>query len=483
MSISDLDSYRAGGAGAAGGPAQVLAQAATAVRELDETMWAAQSDADLVGVVEAGEALRSALAAVQAGAVAEADARCLAKDQLHYGSTGDWLTHLAGLRKGGGKRINDRAHALTGPLATTRRAMAAGRVSPEQADVICEAVDALPSGTPVRRRGETALLTHATSLDASDLARAGRHLVHVVDPEAHERRLERQLDRDERASHLGRTLSIAPDGAGGVRLKGRGSAEDGALLKAALLPLTRPAPSAGDPVCDEAGRPTTDPTDHGARLWDALVQTAHHALSTTALPDDHGAPARLTVTTTLTALRQGLPADEPAQRHSKDHHPADHDRAEGDPAGSHPSEREAGIGLTGDGTELSAATIRRMACDAEIIPAVLGSRGEVLDVGRARRLVTPAIWVALVLRDRHCAFPSCTRPPVMCQAHHITPWATGGLTKLSNLVLLCGHHHRVVHHTPWEVRLSPINHSPEFRAPPKPDVEQQPWIRHRPRQT
>jgi hypothetical protein len=471
MSISDLDSHRVGGAGAADGPAQVLARAATAVRELDETMWAAQSDAGLVGVVEAVEALRSALAAVQAGAVAEADARCLAKDQLHYGSTGDWLTHLAGLRKGGGKRVTDRAHALTGPLAATRRAMAAGRVSPEQADVICEAVDALPSGAPVRRRGETALLIHATSLDASDLARAGRHLVHVVDPDAHERRLERRLDRDERASHLGRTLSIASDGAGGVRLQGRGSAEDGALLKAALLPLTRPAPSAGAAVGDEAGRPTTDPTDHGARLWDALVQTAHHALSTALLPDDHGAPARLTVTTTLTALRQGLPADDPTDR----------DPTGRDP-GSDPGAGEAGIGLTGDGTELSAATIRRMACDAEIIPAVLGSRGEVLDVGRARRLVTPTIWVALILRDRHCAFPSCARPPVMCQAHHITAWSAGGPTKLSNLVLLCGHHHRVVHHTPWEVRLSPVDHRPEFRAPPKPDVEQ-PWIRQRPRRT
>ncbi len=51
------------------------------------------------------------------------------------------------------------------------------------------------------------------------------------------------------------------------------------------------------------------------------------------------------------------------------------------------------------------ATIRRLACDAEVISAVLGSQGEPLDVGRAKRLVTPAIWTALVIRDRHCAFP------------------------------------------------------------------------------
>jgi Domain of unknown function (DUF222)/HNH endonuclease len=139
-----------------------------------------------------------------------------------------------------------------------------------------------------------------------------------------------------------------------------------------------------------------------------------------------------------------------------------------------------GVGVTGDGTELSAATVRRLACDAELIPAVLGSRGEVLDVGRTRRLVTAAIWIALVLRDRHCAFPGCDRPPVMCHAHHIVHWTSGGETKLSNLVLLCGHHHRVVHHSPWEVRINLDDHQPEFRAPPRTGVERH-WIRYRPR--
>ena len=71
------------------------------------------------------------------------------------------------------------------------------------------------------------------------------------------------------------------------------------------------------------------------------------------------------------------------------------------------------------------------------------------------RLVTPALWRALVCRDRHCAFPGCTKPPVMGHAHHLTHWADGGTTALTNLVLLCGHHHRTVHHTPWRVRLNP----------------------------
>ncbi len=177
-------------------------------------------------------------------------------------------------------------------------------------------------------------------------------------------------------------------------------------------------------------------------MWDALVATAQHALDTDLPPDCHGAPTRLTVTTTLESLRQGLAPDAVS--------------------------------------ELSVATLRRLACDAEVIPAVLGTHSEPLDVGRTKRLVTAAIWTALVVRDQHCAFPGCDRPPLMCHAHHITHWANGGETNLSNLVLVCGHHHRTLHHTPWEVRINSHDHRPEFKPPPKPGVEQR-WIRHRPR--
>ncbi len=76
---------------------------------------------------------------------------------------------------------------------------------------------------------------------------------------------------------------------------------------------------------------------------------------------------------------------------------------------------------------------------------------EVLDVGRTQRLVTTAIWKALVARDTHCRFPHCTRPPVICHAHHIVHWADGGDTTLDNLILLCGHHHRLIHAGPWTI--------------------------------
>jgi hypothetical protein len=147
------------------------------------------------------------------------------------------------------------------------------------------------------------------------------------------------------------------------------------------------------------------------------------------------------------------------------------------------SELEArGVGTTADGMELPPGVLRRLACDAEVIPGGLGAQGEVLDVGRLRRLVTTAIWVALVVRDRHCTFPGCTRPQLMCQAHHIIHWANGGNTSLDNLALLCGHHHRAIHHTPWEIRLNRDDRRPEFIAPPRRGRPSTP-IRYRPRTT
>ena len=429
MSISDL----APGAS----PVQVLADAVAAVRDLAETWWSGRSDDELIEVVALVQQATSALAAVEAGAVVEVDARDLAKTKLHYGSTGDWLTHLGGLRHGEGKKRVSHAHALCGSLNRTREALLAGTVSPTQAEAIVRSVADLPSGDWVRRRGEKVLVRQAAHLNASELAKAGRHVAEVVDPDAVDRRLEAALEREERAAHLDRYLSISEDRAGGVRIRGRGSAEDGALIKAALLPLTCP-----DPVTDgETGESYTDPRDHGARMWDALVSTAQNALSTQLPPDTHGTPARLLVTIDHQMLTNGT---------------------------------------TADGTDLPPDVLRRLACDAEIIPAVLGSGGEVLDVGRLRRLVTPAIWTALVVRDRHCTFPACTRPPLMCHAHHLRHWADGGDTSLDNLALLCGHHHRVIHHSPWEIRLNDPDRQPEFLPPSKLGVNPE-WIRYRPR--
>ncbi|TCC28354.1 HNH endonuclease, partial [Kribbella sindirgiensis] len=110
------------------------------------------------------------------------------------------------------------------------------------------------------------------------------------------------------------------------------------------------------------------------------------------------------------------------------------------------------IGQTVYSNGLSAATIRRLACDAKVIPVVLGSNSEPLDVGRCERLVTRAMRRALNTRDRGCVI--CGAPPVMCDAHHVISWIDGGETKISNLVLLCRRHHTDLHHGHWTVTIT-----------------------------
>jgi hypothetical protein len=122
---------------------------------------------------------------------------------------------------------------------------------------------------------------------------------------------------------------------------------------------------------------------------------------------------------------------------------------------------DVGLGaqLTRNGEQISAGVARQLLCDADILPVVLNGQSEVLDVGRAQRLVTPPIRAALELRDGGCVFPGCDKPPEACHAHHLTPWWNGGDTALSNLVLACPHHHGIIEpgHDPttdrWQVRL------------------------------
>jgi hypothetical protein len=421
-------------------PAGVVTDARARVVDLVDTLWASRSDGELIGVVEELQGLKSVIAAVEAGAVAEVEARGIAKTVLHYDSTADWLTHAGGLRRGEGRRVVARAEALTTTMSRTLTALVDGGVSPEQASVIVGAVDTLPTNPTLRAQGEAVMVEDARSLDATELAKAGRHLINVIDPDREDRRIEAQLERDERAAHLNRFLTIREDGAGGVWLKGRGSAEDGTVLKAALLPLTCPQPDT-----DDTGDVVPDPRDGGARMWDALVVTAQHGLDTDLPPTTHGARPRVAITMSHQDLLEGL-----------------------------------GHAVTEDGLELPAGVVKRLACDAEIIPVVLGTRSEILDVGRSHRLVPPPIWRALVSRDEHCTFPACRRPPVMCHAHHITHWLHHGITQLDNLALLCGHHHRVIHNSPWEIRLNPDNKRPEFRPPPKPGQISE-YVRRRPR--
>ena len=199
---------------------------------------------EVVDTVAACEALRSHLAAVEAAALAEVEDRKIAKNHLAWSSTGDWFTHLAGTHLRTGRGTVRHAKLLVGDRSLTRDALRDGLVSPEQAGVICDAIEELPTNPHLRELAEKQLLDEAGRLHATDLTKAARHLIHVVDPDGAERKAERDLERQDRAAHLGRFLAFTEDGAGGVRVKGRGTVEDAARIKAALLPLTKPAPAA-----------------------------------------------------------------------------------------------------------------------------------------------------------------------------------------------------------------------------------------------
>ncbi|PKW25918.1 HNH endonuclease signature motif containing protein [Phycicoccus duodecadis] len=103
------------------------------------------------------------------------------------------------------------------------------------------------------------------------------------------------------------------------------------------------------------------------------------------------------------------------------------------------------LGSTADGTLLPPETLRRLACDAALVPYVLGTHGETLDVGRVARLFTRAQRRLLRKRDRGCTYPGCTAPPDWARAHHIRHWADGGPTDTTNAALLCDRHHTHVH--------------------------------------
>ncbi|WAH98323.1 HNH endonuclease signature motif containing protein [Arthrobacter sp. MMS18-M83] len=123
-----------------------------------------------------------------------------------------------------------------------------------------------------------------------------------------------------------------------------------------------------------------------------------------------------------------------------------------------------------------AATLRKIACDADIIPVVLGGEGQVLDIGRASRIFPAHIRKAITARDKGCAFPSCTMPAPWCEAHHITYWSHGGSTSTDNGVLLCSHHHHLIHKEEWHTQVQAG--VPWFIPPPHFDPRQQPRKNH-----
>ena len=113
---------------------------------------------------------------------------------------------------------------------------------------------------------------------------------------------------------------------------------------------------------------------------------------------------------------------------------------------------------------VSAGTARRLAADANLIPMVLGRDSEVLDLGRSKRLFSPAQKHALAERDGGCAWTGCPHPPAYAQAHHIRWWDRDvGPTDLDNGILLCSNHHHRIHQDGWAISVH--DNTPWFTPP------------------
>jgi hypothetical protein len=176
-----------------------------------------------------------------------------------------------------------------------------------------------------------------------------------------------------------------------------------------------PAPGTGDndpgSTEERQGWEDRDPRTAPQLLLDGLIAAITGALNGTGVPDSGGLPVKIGV---LIGYRSLLGQCEDA-------------------------------GITAHGKPISAANIRRLACDADLLPALLGSAGEILDLGRTVRGFTPAQRRAIAIRDRGCVVPGCHRPASTNEYHHVKPWQEGGETSVDNGANTCQHHHLMIH--------------------------------------
>ncbi|GAA0929099.1 HNH endonuclease signature motif containing protein [Pseudonocardia zijingensis] len=312
------------------------------------------------------------------------------------------------------------------PLPAAAQALAEHAISHEHVDVIRQILGALkPHLEPHRAELEEYLAEQARTFDPHSLRTLGKRRVAFLDPDG-------PKPRDGSPSR--NRLSFAEDGAG-WDVRGWLDRESAAVLRSALSPLSAPRPASGG--CEDApAEPAEkDPRTFAEREGDALVELARRVMTAGALPLERAERPQVTVVIPLEVLE----------------------------------ERIAGAGLMGfaDGIGRGAITAeraRRWACDAEVVPVVLGEAGQPLDVGRSARTAPRWLRRALRQRDGGCAFPNCPIPAQWCEAHHIIHWACGGETSLDNTVLLCGAHHDLLHVGDWTVAIT--DGFPLFHPPP-----------------
>ncbi|WP_372668502.1 HNH endonuclease signature motif containing protein [Amycolatopsis kentuckyensis] len=394
--------------------------ATEAVWKTDATVLADRIST-LLTVVRSAEAEIGAL-------LAEIESRGV-MELFGYRSTARLLEHLADLPKSAAETMVKRARALhpghhldsTPAVApATATAAAEGRLSNPMIDTIVGALTQIPSEH--REDAEQHLLALAADAGHKQVAALGARIIAHLDPDGPE------PDTTEPAIPR-RELSLRRKRTGVWELHGRFDDETGTRASALLDALAERRTTTGE------GADLRSPQE---RYGDAFSDAIDLALNSPTLPMQAGERAHVMVAVHLNDLKTGL-----------------------------------GQATLGDTGTMSAAEARLHACDAMLIPAVLGDKSEPLNLGRLRRLISAGLRRALYLRDRGCAFPGCHRPPRHCQGHHIHHWSEGGATDLNNLVLMCAHHHRLLHRSGWEVRIA-ADGLPEFLPPVFLDKERKP---------
>ena len=308
-----------------------------------------------------------------------------------------------------------------------------GVVSLAQAEAIVAGLRKLPARLTRAQLVECQelILAHVDTLGPGELRVLAARLAEVVDPDRSDADDAKRLAREQRIAHRDRFLRLAPDYHGSMRITGQLPVADAALLSA-QLDAVMPAAS--------TDRHTGEAPSRDARRADALVLLTQVAAGSGRLPSHGVDRPQVHITLDFDTLMSGV--------------------------------GEVSLLGAGGTDGLSAGEARRLACDAGLIPMVLGTASRPLDVGRTHRMFTPAIRAALIERDQGCVFPGCTAAPAVCEAHHILPWWAGGATCLANGVLLCPFHHRLVEPDPlqseesqWRVHLDPVTGLPWFTPP------------------
>jgi hypothetical protein len=437
-----------------------------AVRVADRTM---ASDGERLGWIEQVVEAERRVSALKAVLIGEADEAGSAMRARHT-PLRDWLA-------GSGQESPRRAAAAVWKAREleqrprVRDAAASGRISLEQAAAINEALNGLPTGLDKaqHRQAEDLILVAATHTPAEKLRTMAESLVTHVAPtraETPEQRAARLEARDARA-RARRCLRFGPETDGSIDFSGSLPVLDGRRLQQLVQAIAdRDYRSAKD--THDRKRLLQTPQQ---RLADALctLVTAANAVEKSAASGSHSPlnsssprSSAVSVPTGAAQLMVVIPYEQLL------------DRA---------CER----GVLMDGTAVSPGELRLLACQADLIPVVLGTDSTVLDVGRVHRLAPPALRLAVALRDGGCAFPGCTMPMWHCDVHHVTPWQLGGPTTMGNVVALCHPHHSLVEPAPpirlpdgtfqtvdqWQVRIDSRG-LPEFIPPEAADTTQSP---------